>query len=480
MSLINTNRLDSPIMDYEKMPRDERLGSLRALIGKQRIYFQNGQTQNISFRMEQLKRLKSGIKAYEDKILYALRKDLNKSSFDAYSTEIGMVYEEINHFLKHLKSWAKPIRVKTALTHIGSTGYVYNEPYGVVLIISPWNYPFQLAISPLIGAIAAGNCAIIKPSELSSNTSRILAELIKEYFPEKYIAVVEGGIESSKDLLSEKLDYILFTGSVSVGKIVMEAAAQNLIPITLELGGKSPCIVHRDADIRLAAKRIVWGKFLNSGQTCIAPDYIFVHKDIKEKLLEHMKNMIQEFYGAEPLRNQDYPVIVNNRHFERLIAYLQNVRVLAGGQYDQERRLIEPTIIDQVYWNHAVMQDEIFGPILPVLEYEDISEMIRMVNSQPRPLALYFFSKNKELQEKVIKNISYGGGCINDTMMHAATLYLPFGGVGNSGIGSYHGKSSFELFSHKKSVLYQTTLFDLPVRYPNMKYGLNVLKFFLR
>lgn len=325
------------------------------------------------------------------KISEALRKDLNKSHIDSYSSEIGLVYEEINHVLKNLKSWAKPVPVKTALTHFGSTGQIYYEPYGIALIISPWNYPFQLAISPLIGAIAAGNCAIIKPSELSPNTSAILAELIRMYFTEEYIVVVEGGIESCKDLLSEKLDYILFTGSADVGKIVMEAAAKNLIPVTLELGGKSPCIVHKDADLRLAAKRIVWGKFLNSGQTCIAPDYLFVHKDIKERLLEYMKNVIQEFYGADVSCKEDYPIIINDRHFQRLISYLDNSRVRIGGQYDQKRRYIEPTIIDQVDWNHSVMQDEIFGPILPVLEYEDISEVITRVNDHPKPLALYFF-----------------------------------------------------------------------------------------
>jgi aldehyde dehydrogenase (NAD+) len=463
-------------MDYEQMSKNERMAKLKNLVEKQNFFFHSGQTRNISFRLEQLKLLKSKIKAYEDKINQALRKDLNKSLLEVYATEIAMVYGEINHTVKNLRSWAKPSRVKTPLSHFGSTGYIYPEPYGLALIISPWNYPFQLVICPLAGAIAAGNCAIIKPSELCPNITGVIAELIQECFPEEYIAVVEGGIETAKALLAEKFDYIFYTGSPAVGKIVMEAAAQNLTPLTLELGGKSPCIVHNDADLSLAAKRIVWGKCINAGQTCVAPDYLLVHKNIKEKFLENIKNAIQESYGKDVTNNEDFPVIINDRHFQRLVAYLENGQVLTGGRYDEKRRFIEPTVIDQVNWNCPIMQDEIFGPLLPVMEYEDLSEVFKMVNDRPKPLALYFFSNNKNLQNKVINNISYGGGCINDTIFHLVSPYLPFGGVGNSGIGSYHGKSSFDTFSHKKSVLHQTTLFDLPARYPNFKYALKVFR----
>lgn len=449
-------------------------------IKKQKTFFTTGKTKEISFRLEQLKRLKQGIKSYERKISEALRKDLNKSELDAYSTEIGFLYEEINHVVKYLKTWSKPTRVKTAITHIGAAGYVYHEPFGVALIIAPWNYPFQLAIAPLIGALAAGNCAVIKPSELTPQVSRILVELVKETFPEDYVTVIEGGVEVSTALLAERFDKIFFTGSVEVGKIVMKAAAHYLTPITLELGGKSPCIVHEDANLDLAAKRIVWGKFLNAGQTCIAPDYLLVHKQVKSDLIERMGKYLQEFYGQDALKNEDFTVIVNERHFQRLISYFDQAHILVGGRYDPERRFIEPTILDQVDWDHPVMQDEIFGPIFPVFEYENLDDVISMINEQDKPLALYFFSEDKALQEKMIGTTSYGGGCINDTIMHIVTPYLPFGGVGNSGTGAYHGKTSFEVFSHKKSVLKQTTRFDLPMRYPNMKNALKIMKLFLK
>lgn len=462
----------------EKRPK--AFDVIQERIKRQKEFFATGKTKDLSFRLEQLRKLKRGIKDYESKISEALRKDLNKSEFDAYLTEIGIVYKEINHVLKHLKSWAKPKRVKTAMSHIGSVGHIYHEPYGVALIISPWNYPFQLAISPLIGAIAAGNCAIIKPSELSPHVSEVLAELMIRTFPEEYVSVVEGGVEVSTELLEERFDKIFFTGSVAVGKIVMKAAAEYLTPLTLELGGKSPCIVHEDANLDLAAKRIVWGKFLNAGQTCIAPDYLLVHKKVKDHLIERMKKYIREIYGQDIAKNEEFTVIVNKRHFQRLVSFLDQAHIVVGGHHDSERRFIEPTILDHVDWEHSVMKEEIFGPILPVLEYEELEEALSMVNDHDKPLALYFFSENKGLQERMIEGASYGGGCINDTIMHIATPYLPFGGVGSSGTGAYHGRTSFEVFSHKKSILKQTTRYDLPMRYPSTKNALKIIKFFLR
>lgn len=453
------------------------------ILKRQRAYFATGVTQEMGFRLEQLKKLKQVIQRFEPAIIEALHHDLNKSELDAYSTELGIVYEEINYLVKHLPAWMKAKRVKTPLTHIGSKSYLYPEPYGVALIISPWNYPFQLTLAPLLGAIAAGNCAIIKPSELSPQVSQVITEMLSAQFPREYIAVVGGGVETSTELLNLKFDKIFFTGSVAVGKIVAQAAAQYLTPVTLELGGKSPCIVHKDAKLDLAAKRIVWGKFLNAGQTCIAPDYLFVHKEVKEELIERMKGYIQSFYGPDRqarLQNKELTAIVNHKHFQRLIAYLDRAHVLVGGGYDEKRRFIEPTLLEHVDWVHPVMQGEIFGPILPVFEYEDIEEVFSQVNEHEKPLALYFFSESKDVQERVLREISFGGGCFNDTVMHIVTPYLPFGGVGNSGNGAYHGKSSFEAFSHQKSILRQTTRFDLPVRYPSFKYALQVIRLLMR
>ncbi|OEF99900.1 aldehyde dehydrogenase [Vulcanibacillus modesticaldus] len=456
------------------------MDKIQNLVKKQKKYFETGKTKDLLFRINNLKKLKLGIKKHENRIIEALKEELNKSAFESYTSEIGLVYEEINQAIKHLKKWVKPKKVKTPITHFGSSSYIYYEPYGLTLIISPWNYPFQLAIAPLVGAISAGNCAIIKPSELTPKVSQIIRELIEESFHEEYIAVVEGGVDESTALLQEKFDYIFFTGSVPVGKIVMEAAAKFLTPITLELGGKSPSIVHKDANLQLAAKRIVWGKYLNAGQTCIAPDYLMVHKNVKNKLIEYMKDYIKEFYGTDSANSENYARIVNERHFNRLVSYLQDGRILIGGRTDKDKLFIEPTIIDQINWDSSIMKEEIFGPLLPVMEYEDVYEVIKIVNEHPKPLALYFFSKDKHLQNEIIDKISFGGGCINDTVYHFASPHLPFGGVGNSGMGSYHGKSSFELFSHKKSILKQTTLFDLPFRYPTTKDALKKVKLFLK
>lgn len=446
------------------------------LLLKQRAYFQTGETKDLAFRIEALQKLGNAIREGEQQLIQSLKDDLNKSEFDAYSTEIGIVLEEIRFTLKNLRRWAKPRKVKTPFTHIGSKSYIYPEPYGVTLIIAPWNYPFQLAIAPLIGAIAAGNCAIVKPSELTPRTSEVLAELMKRHFPKEYITVVEGGIGTSEALLNERFDYIFFTGSVEVGKIIMKAASKHLTPVTLELGGKSPCIVHQDANLKLAAKRIAWGKFMNAGQTCIAPDYIYVHKSIKEAFLTHLRNALTELYGLEPLKNMEYTRIVSKRHFNRLESFLSEGSIFHGGETSLEQLLISPTVLTDITWEDKVMDNEIFGPILPVLEYEQLPEVVTEIVNHPKPLALYLFTESNTVQEKILAHVSFGGGCINDTVYHISSPYLPFGGVGNSGTGAYHGKESFDTFSHKKSILKQTTLFDIPLRYPNVKNGLKYIK----
>ncbi|WP_251550580.1 aldehyde dehydrogenase [Neobacillus muris] len=450
------------------------------LAAKQTAFFHTGKTKDLSFRLEALQKLRMSIKKNEKQLMEALRADLNKSEFDAYSAEIGFVLEELRFAIKNLNSWVKPQRVKTPITHIGSQSYIYSEPFGVALIIAPWNYPFQLAVAPLIGAIAAGNCAVIKPSELTPVTSKALGELISKQFPDEFIAVVEGGVETSQALLNEKFDYIFFTGSVTVGKIIMEAAAKNLTPVTLELGGKSPCIVHEDANIKLAAKRIAWGKFTNAGQTCIAPDYLYLHQSIKDEFLQQFEETIQELYGAVPLSNPDFTHIVSERHFNRLASFLDNGQIAIGGRTKPESFMIEPTVLTDITWDTPVMQDEIFGPILPVLEYENLLEVIQGIHQHPKPLALYIFTENSGVHQQVLNSVSFGGGCINDTVYHFVSPYLPFGGVGNSGVGSYHGKGSFDTFSHKKSVLKQTTRFDIPFRYPNVKNGLKKIKMFMK
>ncbi|KAB8126110.1 aldehyde dehydrogenase [Gracilibacillus oryzae] len=446
------------------------------LLDKQRAFFHTGTSKKQDFRSNALRKLKDSIKTNEKKIMDALKADLNKSEFEAYTTEIGFVLEEIGFTMKNLHKWMKPAKVKTPLTHFGSKSYVYYDSYGVAFIIAPWNYPFQLAIAPLIGAITAGNCAIIKPSELTPNTSEVLQNIIESIFPEEYIAVVQGDVETSQALLSENFDYIFFTGSVPVGKIVMEAASKTLTPVTLELGGKSPCIVHKDANIKMAAKRIAWGKFINAGQTCVAPDYLYVHSEIKEEFMEKFTFAIKELYGENPLENPDYTTIVSTKHFDRLQSFLSNGSKFHGGNADSETLAIEPTVLTNITWEDPVMQDEIFGPILPVLEYNSLSEVMNGISNHPNPLALYLFTEDKAIEEKIINNTSFGGGCINDTVFHLVSPHLPFGGVGSSGIGSYHGKGSFDTFSHKKSVLRQTTRFDIPFRYPNFTNGLKIIK----
>ncbi|MHB9943759.1 aldehyde dehydrogenase [Clostridium sporogenes] len=450
--------------------------SIRDMLKKQKSFFEKGYTKDINFRIETLKKLKHNIKMNENNIFKALKIDLNKSEFETFITEIGIVYDEINGAIKNIKKWSKPKKVKTPITNFLASSYIYNEPYGVALIIAPWNYPFQLIMAPLVGAISAGNCVLLKPSELAVETEKIIVKIIKETFSDEYIGVVTGGVKVSEALLKEKFDYIFYTGGINVGKIVMRAAAEHLTPITLELGGKSPCIVDKDANIDLAARRITWGKFLNAGQTCVAPDYLVVHKNIKEKLISSIENYIIEFFGENAFENEEYPRIINERHFKRLEGYLKEGKIVFGGKTDISNLYIEPTIIEGINLKNRIMEEEIFGPIFPVIEFEDIDEVIDIIKNNPKPLALYYFSEDKEKQEFIIKNISFGGGCINDTIMHLSTSTLPFGGVGSSGIGGYHGRASFDTFSHKKSILKKSNLIDIKIRYAPFKGKINLAK----
>lgn len=437
------------------------------IISRQRQFFATGKTKEVNFRREQLQQLKAAIKESSGAILDALYADLHKPEFEGYF-ELA-VTQDIDYALKHLKSWVKPKKVKTPLTQFPSTGRIYPEPLGVVLIIGPWNYPFSLMISPLIGAIAAGNCAILKPSEIAPHTSKVLAEIVEATFEPEYIAILEGGVETSQQLLAEKFDHIFFTGGTRVGKIIMEAAAKHLTPVTLELGGKSPCLVDCDLNLTEAAKRITWGKLINAGQTCIAPDYLLVDKKIKSDLLAEIKKCLHEFYGDNPALSPDYARIINQNQFDRLTKLLQDGDILIGGETINSDRYIAPTVIDNVALDAPIMQEEIFGPILPVIEYENLDEALAIINNRPKPLALYIFSQNKNIQQRILQATSSGGVCINDTVMQVGINELPFGGVGDSGIGSYHGIASFNTFSHHKSVLKKSFLFELNWRYAPYK-----------
>ncbi|WP_129723765.1 aldehyde dehydrogenase [Xylanivirga thermophila] len=442
---------------------------LDIILSNQREYFNSGVTLDLDFRREQLIKLKEIIERNEEEILDALKFDLHKSHEEGYMTEVGFVLGEIEHTIKNLEKYAMPKKVKTPKAYFGAKSYILPEPYGVALIISPWNYPVQLLISPLIGAMAAGNCAILKPSELSPNTSKVMANLINKNFNNRYVYAIEGDAKVAQQLLKQRFDYIFYTGGTNVGKIVMQAAAENLTPVTLELGGKSPCIVDKDINIEYAAKRIAWGKFLNAGQTCVAPDYLLVDREVKSQLVESIKKTLIQFYGNDPIDSTDYCRIINHRHFDRLALLLQDGNIVAGGRLNREKLYISPTIIDDISLDDPVMQDEIFGPILPVIEYTGLNQAIDMVNSREKPLALYFFSKDKEKQRFVLEHTSSGGVCINDTIIHMTTKWLPFGGVGMSGVGKYHGKASFDIFSNMKSVLKNHYVFDIAQKYPPYK-----------
>lgn len=452
---------------------------IKAAIALQREFFATGKTKSYEFRKTQLEKLEKLIKEHDQIILDALHQDLRKPAIEAFGSEVLGSISEIKYILKHLRTWMKPQKVSTPLNLFPSSSYIHTEPLGVVLIVAPWNYPFTLTIQPLLGAIAAGNCAILKPSEHTPNTSRVIAQIINNNFDPSFITVIEGGIETNQALLAEKFDHIFFTGGTAIGKIVMAAAAKHLTPVTLELGGKSPCIVDATCDLEITAKRIIWGKFYNCGQTCIAPDYLLVQKSIKPILLEKLISYIKTFFGDNPQQSADLGRIVNERQFDRLVGLLDEGKILVGGQYDRGDRYIAPTLIDQVSPDAKVMADEIFGPILPILEYDQIEEAIALVNAQPKPLALYLFSKNEQLQQRIVQEVSYGGGCFNDIILHVGNPELPFGGVGNSGIGNYHGKASFDTFSHRKSILKNSFRFDLKWRYPPYTMSLETLKKFI-
>ncbi|MGK7917319.1 MAG: aldehyde dehydrogenase [Prochloraceae cyanobacterium] len=451
--------------------------SIKETIEKQDKFFATGKTKSVNFRIEQLYKLESAIRNHEPAILKALKQDLNKPEFEAY---IEMtVISDIKYARKNIKSWIRPKKVKTLIEQFPASARICPEPLGRILIISPWNYPFSLMINPLIGAIAAGNCAVLKPSEIAPATSKVLAEMIETNFAPEYISIFEGGAEISQELLAENFDHIFFTGGTKIGQIVMEAAAKNLTPVTLELGGKTPCIVDSNINLKESAKRIAWGKFLNSGQSCVAPDYLLVDITIKNDLINAINQCINNFYGADPSSSPDYARIVSKRHFERLVALLEDGKIITGGQINEADLYIAPTLMENVALDAPLMREEIFGPILPIVEYTNLEEAIAFVKARPKPLALYIFSKDKVKQEKIINSTSSGGVCINDTMMQFTVTELPFGGVGNSGIGNYHGKASFDIFSHYKSILQRYFWFDLNWRYAPYKIKIEAIKKFI-
>ncbi|WP_336882238.1 aldehyde dehydrogenase [Priestia koreensis] len=427
------------------------------LLQKQHAFFKGGQTKDVQFRIDTLNKLKDLVQTHAQDVLDAVKADLNKPEVEAKRAEVGLVIGEIDYMVENLAAWAEPKEVETPAMLEGAKSFILPEPYGSALVIAPWNYPFQLAMNPLVGAIAAGNTAVLKPSELTPRTSSLLATLINDNFPEEYLRVVEGEVETSTALLNEKFDYVFFTGSTGVGKIVAQAAAKHLTPVTLELGGKSPTIVHKDANLDETAARIARGKFANAGQTCVAPDYVLAHRSVKDELIKKLQEVITATYGEDVTKNLDFPHVVSGRHFDRLHGFLDNGDLAVGGQSDRDRLFIEPTVLDNISFEDAVMQDEIFGPILPMIVYDELSEVIDEVTKRPKPLALYIFSEDEEVQNEILHNISFGGGSINDTITHMTTHYLPFGGVGESGMGAYHGKASFNTFSHFKSILNRPT-----------------------
>lgn len=440
------------------------------LLESQRKFFREGSTRDLKFRDRQLEYLENLITNNERKITEALRLDLGKPEQEAFVTEIAMVVSEIRHTRKNLRRWAKPRRVPSSLVLFPASSHIYREPLGVALIIAPWNYPFMLALSPLVGAIAAGCCAIVKPSEISSHTSRLLHDLLTSAFASDYISVVEGGVAETTTLLELRFDHVFFTGSTQVGRIVAAAAAKHLTPTTLELGGKSPAIVCADADLEVAARRIVWGRFMNGGQTCVAPDYIYCHESIASRFVERARHYLREFYGPDPSKSPDYARIVSHSHFDRLDRMLgPTPDVHVGGEREREKKYIAPTILKGATWDSPAMQDEIFGPILPVMTYSRIDDVFARLRTTEKPLAAYIFTENTFVQQKFVELVPFGGGCINDTVSHLGSANLPFGGVGASGYGAYHGERSFLAFSHEKSVLKKSRYLDLSVRYPPYK-----------
>lgn len=451
------------------------------IVVKQRKYFQTGATLSVNARISGLRRLYAAVSQNEEKIHEALRKDLGKSGFESYMCETGLVLEEISYMLKHIRGFSRKKRVHTPLSQFHSRSYKKPSPYGVTLIMSPWNYPFMLTLSPLVDALAAGNTTVVKPSAYSPHTSNVIQNILSKCFEPQYVAVVTGGRAENTCLLREHFDYIFFTGSQSVGKEVMRNAAEHLTPVTLELGGKSPCIVDQTADIKLAAKRIVFGKYLNCGQTCVAPDYVYCHRSVKDRLIKEVQAQIQKQYGKEPLQNPDYGKIINGKHFDRILGLIDEKKIVQGGKADRKTLQIEPTVLDNVSFSDAVMQEEIFGPLMPVLTYDSLEDVIRTINASPHPLALYFFTSDKSAAKEVTSRCGFGGGCINDTIIHLATTEMGFGGFGESGMGAYHGKTGFDTFTHYKSIVDKKTWLDLPMRYqPYQKIHEKMVRFFLK
>ncbi len=431
---------------------------------------------NINFRKESLIKLLNAVIVYENEIIQALYDDFKKPAFEAVFTETSYVILELKDTIKNLKNWAKPKRVFPSLLNFPSTDYIYKEPYGKVLIIAPWNYPFQLALCPLISAVAAGNQVVVKPSELSPKTSEIITQIIAKVFDKNHVEVIEGGVEVSQQLLSQRWDYIFFTGSVAVGILVAKAAAENLTPVTLELGGKNPCIIDETANLKLAAKRIVWGKFMNAGQTCIAPDYILIQKDMKSNFVTYLKDEITKAYGQNPSESPDFARIVNTKNWQRLANMIEPEKVIFGGESDIENCYIAPTLLEENSTESLIMAGEIFGPLLPILTYGNETEIDAIICKYEKPLALYIFTEDHSFSKKIIQKYPFGGGCINDTVVHFSNNRLPFGGVGHSGIGAYHGRLSFDVFSHQKSIVKKANWLDLPMRYAPYKGKLATIK----
>lgn len=448
------------------------------LLNKQRRYLSDKGIIDVNTRIENLKKLKNNIKKYEIDIIEALNKDLGKHEFEAYSNEVGFVYSSIEHTIKNIKNWMKPKKVKNDAAQLPGKSYIYKSHYGSVLIIGPYNYPFQLLIEPLIGAIGGGNTVILKPSEYATNIEYIVEKIIKETFDEEYIAVVKGDYTVNSQLLDLQFDYIFFTGSVNVGKIVMEKASKHLTPVTLELGGKSPVIVDNTANLKISAKRIMWGKLINAGQTCVAPDYVLAHEDIYEEFINECINVVKEFYGQDIINNKEFGRIINEKHMTRLSNILEcdKDKIVFGGDIDFEKRYISPTILKDVTTDDKVMSEELFGPILPVLKYKNMEDLKYFISINKKPLAFYVFSEDENFSEDVINRFSFGGGCVNDTISHVASKYLPFGGIGASGMGNYHGKASFDTFTHTKAIVKKNTKLDINLVFPPYKNKINLIK----
>lgn len=449
------------------------------LIENQRVFFEQGNTRTLEFRLSMLRKLQTALRRQEGLLYEAMKQDMNKCPTEVYMTEIGMVLEELRFHIRHLPGWMKEKKIPTPIAQFPAKSFVSPQPYGVALIMSPWNYPIQLCLEPLIGAISAGCTAVVKPSVYAPATSHAIAKILGTIYPKKYIAVVEGGREQNTALLEERFDYIFFTGSPAVGHLVMESAARYLTPMTLELGGKSPVIVDRTANIKIAARRIAFGKVLNAGQTCVEPDYLFIHKDRKEDFIKAYQSALKEFFPDGTM--SDMNRIINEKHFERVSGLLNSGRIVLGGKVDKERLFVEPALLDEVSLDSPIMQEEIFGPILPMLPFTDIEECIDYITKHPKPLALYLFTKDASVERQVLDRCSFGGGCINDTIIHLATSHMGFGGVGDSGMGSYHGKRSFDTFTHYRSIVKKATWLDLPIRYrPYSKRKDKLLRMFLK